>query len=572
MISLRLATVAALFALFLAHYGQAQSVPVPVLSDRVLVVYNDADHDSERVAKYYMSRRGIPAENVCRFSSNPSSVNQGDFESAIKPRIRKCLEKVGKDKILYIVLSYATPFDVVINGFNYAVDQFLADIWDDFLPDRPAAQNEVQPYFGEAQSQGGVYQPYVPFSEYRSRPGAHLIYSVWRVDGPTPEIANGLVDKALFAETHGLTGLVCIDRQYPQLEVQPDTSYTAGEWDLYEAAEFARKAGFNVLEDKHDQEFGTPPAALRCDNAALYAGWYSLNHYNDAFSWNPGAIGIHLDSGSAEDPRKGTNWAANALLRGITVTSGAVWEPYLDNLPHPDQAFLYLFEGANVGDALLRSTRMLKWRIINIGDPLYRPFPGGVRIANPPTQAVLGLSPPIALAGQQTRAVVGITRPAPPGGITFTVKSTRPDLVKVPASVMIPEQTNHAVFPVQVGDISEDRTAVLISISAPGLNRSNTLIAFPYLQKLTLSAAQAKPGGTLNGTVALVHTAPEGGIHVALAVDNAGASVPESVDVPAGQLQATFTVQVHSATAESKVTITATHAGAKRQATFQLTP
>jgi hypothetical protein len=31
-------------------------------------------------------------------------------------------------------------------------------------------------------------------------------------------------------------------------------------------------------------------------------------------------------------------------------------------------------EGANVGDAFLRNTLWLKWMIINIGDPLYRPF------------------------------------------------------------------------------------------------------------------------------------------------------------------------------------------------------
>jgi hypothetical protein len=34
-------------------------------------------------------------------------------------------------------------------------------------------------------------------------------------------------------------------------------------------------------------------------------------------------------------------------------------------------------EGAIVGDALLRNTAWLKWQILNMGDPLYRPFPRG---------------------------------------------------------------------------------------------------------------------------------------------------------------------------------------------------
>jgi uncharacterized protein (TIGR03790 family) len=143
---------------------------------------------------------------------------------------------------------------------------------------------------------------------------------------------------------------------------------------LHRAAQFARNAGFVVTEDSHEAEFGTPPAPARCDDALLYAGWYSLNNYNDAFSWRPGAVGIHLDSASAANPRGGRNWSANAIVKGITVTAGAVEEPFLQGLPRPDGIFYNLLVGANVGDAFLRNTLWLKWMIINIGDPLYRPF------------------------------------------------------------------------------------------------------------------------------------------------------------------------------------------------------
>lgn len=115
-----------------------------------------------------------------------------------------------------------------------------------------------------------------------------------------------------------------------------------------------------------------------CPNAALYAGWYSLNNYNNAFTWNTGAIGIHLDSLSAWSPRSGTNWVANAIEKGITVTTGAVQEPTLAALVHPSGTFRDLFQGANVGDAFFRNTAFLKWEILYIGDPLYRPFPNGL--------------------------------------------------------------------------------------------------------------------------------------------------------------------------------------------------
>jgi uncharacterized protein (TIGR03790 family) len=233
-------------------------------------------------------------------------------------------------------------------------------------------------YFAEAQSQKNIYAPFISLAAYRDQPRAVSVYSVWRLDAANADLAKRLVYYAMFAETNGLSGRGCFDRQYPSLDTVADSGSGSGDWDIHQSAAFARRAGFPVTEDAQPAEFGTAPAPLRCDGAALYAGWYSLNHYNDAFTWVPGAIGIHLDSASAADPRGGTNWSANAVLKGITITSGAVAEPFLEGLAHPDQVFLDLFQGANAGDAMLRSTRWLKWMILNIGDPLYRPFPQGI--------------------------------------------------------------------------------------------------------------------------------------------------------------------------------------------------
>ncbi|MDQ2773372.1 MAG: TIGR03790 family protein, partial [Acidobacteriota bacterium] len=431
-------------------------------NDRVLVVYNAGNSESRSVAEYYIGKRSIPPSNICKIKpSSTDFLEEGEFRKSVKAPIQACLNQIGKDRILYIVFSYETPFDLSVKGQTYALDQFVADIWDDFLPDRAAEQTEVQPYFGRAQSEGNIYEPYVPLSEYRKKSGSRQLYSVWRLDAPTAALAKGLVDKALFAESRGLSGQACFDRRYGAIASVADYSYGAGDWDVFQAGEFARKAGFKILEDTHEQEFGAAPAPMRCDSAALYAGWYSLDHYNDAFSWNPGALGIHLDSASASNPRGGSNWAANAVTRGITVTSGAIGEPYLENLPHPDQAFLYLFQGANVGDALLRSTRLLKWRIINIGDPLYRPFPNGVHPTAPMgPEVVLGLKPLLTLGNMQAVAVVGLNGPAPPGGIEFAIKASRPDLVEVPQTVTLPEKAHNITFPINTKVIQDDATTI----------------------------------------------------------------------------------------------------------------
>jgi uncharacterized protein (TIGR03790 family) len=232
----------------------------------------------------------------------------------------------------------------------------------------------LNPYYAHAQAKAGLYPRFVALANYRARPEAKTIYSVWRLDGASPALAKGLVDKALTAEEQGATGQACFDRRFGDLAAIADKGYGSGDWQLHRAAQFARQAEFVVIEDAHEAEFGTPPAPARCDDALLYAGRYSLNNYNDAFSWRPGAIGIHLDSASAANPRGGRNWSANAIMKGITVTAGAVDEPFLQGLPRPDGIIRNLLDGANVGDAFLRNTLWLKWMIINIGDPLYRPF------------------------------------------------------------------------------------------------------------------------------------------------------------------------------------------------------
>lgn len=361
------------------------------LSARVLVVYNRNLKDSVRVADYYVARRHIPAANKCAISppmlwtaAGSVAVPGQEFDSVIKAPIRKCLAAVGRKQILYIVFTYQTPYKLsdVPPRYGVSLDQYVADIWDQTGPPTQV----INPYYAVAQTKANVYQPFVSLADYRKQPGAKTIYSVWRLDGPSRALAQGLVDKAILAEQQGPTGQGCFDwRWYKNFDAVNDTGYDSGEWDIYRSALLTKEFGLPVTEDSNAAEFGTPPAPLRCDHALLYAGWYSLNHYNDAFTWNPGAIGLHLDSLSAANPREGPSWCVNAIKKGITVTAGALEEPDLEGLPHPDGIFRDLFEGANVGDAFLRNTTFLKWMLLNFGDPLYRPFPA--RRPAPPANA-----------------------------------------------------------------------------------------------------------------------------------------------------------------------------------------
>jgi uncharacterized protein (TIGR03790 family) len=542
------------------------------LNQRILVVYNSQSQASLAVANYYMSKRSIPAENLCAIAPrDPSGLTLAEYYSTVRDPIRACLNGAKGSQILYIVMSYFTPYDLSTSGYVYAIDSFLADLWDQYTTQVfSPVPTAVHDYYADTQSQGNVYQPFTSLEAWRAQPGAKLLYSVWRLDGATQSIAQGLVDSALAAEAAGgPSGTACFDARTDASAGIPDYGYYQGEWELYRASTFLRAAGFPTVLDTNGAEFGTPPAP-NCPGAAFYSGWYSLNNYNDAFTWNTGAIGFHLDSFSAGNPRGGANWSANALIKGITTTAGAVWEPFLEGLPRPGGLYRNLLEGANVGDAFIRNTRWLKWTIINIGDPLYRPFPGGHAPFNPPApEASLALSSMQVVGGHNVTGTVSLAAAAPAGGTTVTLTSNVASAATVPASVQVIAGSRTATFPVTTSTVT-DENGVIVTIGANtgSGNLANTLTVYPLLGGLQLSQSTVNGGQAVTGTVFLNDPAPSGGVTLSLSSSNPAATVPQSVTVPAGQSQMDFQIATSPVGSDTLVTISAAYAGATTTASL----
>jgi hypothetical protein len=322
------------------------------------------------------------------------------------------------------------------------------------------------------------------------------------------------------------------------------------------AALFAAQAGFAVTEDSNPQEFGTSPAP-NCPNGALYSGWYSLNHYNNAFTWNIGAIGFHLDSLSAADPRTGPNWSANAIQHGITATSGAVAEPYLQGLAQPDGVFLNLLEGSNLGDAFFRNERWLKWMILNIGDPLYLPFPGGLPpFSGPNPQTSLVLNPQFVVGPSPSTGTVHLAAPAPAGGTVVNLLSSKTLVATVPASVTVPEGATDANF--SISTAPQKSNAFLFISASGGITQSNTLGVLPTLSGVSLISSSVVGGGPITAAVLLNNTAPAGGATVALSSNKPTVlPVPASVTIPEGADRLSFTLTTNPTSSNTTVTVQA---------------
>lgn len=201
------------------------------------------------------------------------------------------------------------------------------------------------------------------------------ILMVSRLDAPSPQLARRLVDQAIAAEADGLHGKVYVDAR----GLKPDGKLSYGDYDegLRQMAEmFTRSTSYPVVLEDTERRFSRPDEA---PDVAVYVGWYKLRSYEDAFSFNQGAIGYHIASGEAvsiHDPDE-PGWCKNALERGITATLGSIGEPYLDAFPMPNHFLSLLLTGRyNLVEAYSLTSRYLSWRMVLFGDPLYNPWRG----------------------------------------------------------------------------------------------------------------------------------------------------------------------------------------------------
>lgn len=366
--------------------AQADVVVDWPLAQRAMVLYNPSIEGSQTVADYYGDFRGIDAR--CPVQAADSTTLSADDTDTFLDAVQACIDAVGPH-VHYVIPVYGVPYKVAgrVHDLFYT-DTLVTVSLDALLVYGAAAKGFTDPIENDAYRRGdsmaGTYSRYKPFGALRKKLDTPY-YLVSRIDGADAQGAMDIVDRTEVAEalvaTDSLAGVVYVDGNRGDTPPATDVwgSYEWGEWNMWGTRrvfeELDPSVGtYDVVWDGNSAEFGTSPAPLTCPDALYYAGWYSYNNYNDAFTWAPGAIGGHLDSCSACNLR-GTSWSGEALKRGITATFGAVNEPYVTGMPEYDQLFLYLTQGATFGEAAYESTKVGVWMMVFVGDPLYRPYP-----------------------------------------------------------------------------------------------------------------------------------------------------------------------------------------------------
>jgi hypothetical protein len=157
--------------------------------------------------------------------------------------------------------------------------------------------------------------------------------------------------------------------------------------------------------------------------------------------------------------------------------------------------------------------------------------------------------------GSSSTGMVTLSGPAPTGGAVVSLLSSNPS-ASVPANVTIPAGTTSTTFTVTTGSVAASTTAVISAVFSGVTQTASVTIAPPVLTSLTLNPSSVTGGSSSTGTVTLSGPAPAGGAVVTLSSSNSSfATVPSSVTVSPGFINATFTLNTRPLLCSNNATI-----------------
>ena len=368
-------------------------------SSEVVVIYNTRLPESKAVAEHYAQVRQVPENQVLAFAlSTNEEMSRAEFHDTLQVPLAKKLESeklwrfgaftnaatngqperivrhVTASKIRYAVLCWGVPLKIASDP---TIHEHLNTNLPPQLQRNEAAVDSELTLLPEVEIDlpltGPIPNPFYGVTNSAFLNPTNGILLVARLDGPTPDIARGLVDKALQAERDGLWGRAYIDAR----GLEKTNSYYLGDEWILGAAQISRALGFETVVDDKPDLF---PADFPMSQIAIYCGWYA-GDVSGPFAlpkveFMSGAFAYHLHSGSATTIRDaGSCWVGPLLAKGATCTMGCVYEPYLALTPN---AALFLerftFGQFTFGEAAWAAQPALSWQTTVVGDPLYRPF------------------------------------------------------------------------------------------------------------------------------------------------------------------------------------------------------
>ena len=403
-----------LLPIFLSVFGVSKALALEPCE--LLVVSNASVASSTPLARYYMKARNIPAEQLIELRvTDKETCGRREYEENVASPVRKYLHENDPNglRIRCIVLMYGIPLEVSspepdpndreeIKALSKKIKDLREKIRQSKREKKKSELRSLREIFKKERERFAALRkenhsasldseialarnPEYPLSGwlpnpffigYKNNPEEYAkepVLLVSRLDGPSPEIVERIIEDSLAAEKKGLRGHAYFDARYRETDKNAPSGYASYDASIHRAAAILRLSG--ILPVTLDDQKGLFKEG-QCPDASLYCGWYSLARYIDAFSWMPGAVGFHVASAECHSLKGDRDyWCKRMLEDGAAAVVGPVGEPYTSAFPLPELFFGLLIRGDfTLAECYAKSTRYLSWRMVLIGDPLYNPF------------------------------------------------------------------------------------------------------------------------------------------------------------------------------------------------------
>lgn len=334
----------------------------------VLLVVNEASQLSLKIGEYYVERRSIPFENICRLRlTTNEEIPRDVYEAEIAAKLGAFLKSRHKDEtILYIVTTSGLPLRIQgsggLTGDMASVDSELTLLYSDI-------------HGRKHRLEGPSRNPFFAMRNAAFRHPGFPIYLVTRLTGYDFEDVRGIVDRSLKARNSGKF----------VIDLKSSDNAEGNNW-LRNAASSLPKN--RVVLDQSDKVIYDQSDVIG------YASWGSNDPNRKQrhlrLQWLPGAIMTEYVSTNArtfarppETWNLGTwsdrsTWFAGApqsmtadyIHDGATGASGHVSEPFLQFCPRPDYLLPAYYRGRNLAESYYLAIPALSWMNIVVGDPL----------------------------------------------------------------------------------------------------------------------------------------------------------------------------------------------------------
>lgn len=361
---------------------------------KVVVLANKDLPKSIELAKYYMKKRGIPAQNLIALSlPTDEKISREDYTEKLEEPLKQALRdrNLIKQRMRANIFKGERKIHWATSEVNFFALVSMYGVPVRILDTKPKLAQAIQNrtgFAGKMMQRNGAavdselscllledYERAGPFPNpsfngygFTQFDNNRVFIMATRLDGPGPEVVRNMIDGALEAETYGLRGGAYVDKF---------GIYNVGNIWMEEAYQRLKRAGMEIYA--HQNPESTWKEEYPMDTPAVYFGWYAKEvdgpFLRPDTRFARGAVAYHLHSFSAMELRSENKfWAGPLLARGAAATMGCVDEPYINHTPNLDIFANRLCMGFTFGESAYMSLSSLSWQVTVIGDPLYVPF------------------------------------------------------------------------------------------------------------------------------------------------------------------------------------------------------